>query len=491
MKPVRTESDFIGTMDLPTDAYYGVQSLRAKENFPITGSRLHPLFIKNLALVKKSAAIANRSAGRLPDRLAAAIIQACDEIIAGWFWDQFIVDAVQGGAGTSANMNANEVIANRAIELLGGHKGRYGLINPNDHVNMAQSTNDVIPTAGRLTVIGLLEPLIGRLRELAEALEEKSQQFDHILKIGRTQLEDAVPMRLGQSFHAYASVIRRDVARLGDVRAELYTLNLGGTAIGSAINVDPVYFRSVVPVLAELAGLPLRQADDLFDATENLDGFVSVSGAVKTCAVSLSKICNDLRLLGSGPRAGLSEITLPAVQNGSSIMPGKVNPVIPEVVNQVAFSVMGNDVAITMAAEAGQMELNAFEPVIFYKLFESIGMMTQAVHTLTDHCIRGITANEDRCRELLDASVGITTALCPYIGYQKSAEIAKKSLCSKIPVRELVLSEHLLSKAQLDEILDPLVMTEGGMRTGKILGEDPALQAATDSSLDRSRITGG
>ena len=460
MMNTRTEKDSIGYMNVPEDAYYGVQAQRASENFQITGLHMHPAFIINMARIKKAAAITNRNALRLSPDKSDAIIRACDEIIHGKWMDQFIVDPIQGGAGTSANMNINEVIANRAGELLGGKKGAYDKIHPNDHVNMAQSTNDVIPTAGKLTVLTLMTPLIQELRRLHDALMKKSEEFDDVIKMGRTQLQDAVPMRLGQTFHGYASMIERDILRLTDVSREMYTVNLGGTAIGSCINTSPAYLHNIVPCLSSITGYPLLQAKDLFDATENLDGFVSVSGAVKTCAVDLSKMCNDLRLLSSGPRTGLGEIHLPAMQNGSSIMPGKVNPVIPEVVTQAAFLVAGHDLTITMAAEAGQMELNAFEPVVFYNLFESLTALTGAVSTLTDHCITGITADRERCRTLMEASAGIATALCPYIGYQKSAEIAKAALKSNRTVRELVLEEHLMTAAELEQILDPYAMTE-------------------------------
>ena len=455
----RIEADSIGSLEVPSDAYYGVQSLRAKRNFPITGTPIHPVMIQNLAKIKKAAAISNREAQRLPKEKAAAIIYACDEIIAGKLKDQFIVDGIQGGAGTSANMNANEVIANRAIEILGGTKGDYTIVHPNDHVNMAQSTNDVIPSAGKLTVLDLLPDLLHALESLHAALLDKSQEFDHILKMGRTQLEDAVPMRLGQSFHAYATMIERDIRRIERARKELFTLNLGGTAIGTTINASDYYLHHIVPTLAAVTGYPLMQADDLFDATENLDGFVTISNTLKTCAVNLSKMCNDLRLLSSGPRTGFGEINLPPMQNGSSIMPGKINPVIPEVVTQVAFHVIGNDTTITMAAEAGQMELNAFEPVVFYSLFSSIASMTGAVNTLVKNCILGITANEKRCEDLVSKSVGITTALCPYIGYQKAASIAKKSLKTGESVTSLVLKDELLTQKQLDNILDPYALT--------------------------------
>lgn len=456
----RLESDSIGRMEVPAEAYYGVQSLRAKRNFSITGNRLHPAFIKNLAKVKKAAAITNRNGMVLEAETAEAIIRACNEIIKGKFAEEFITDAIQGGAGTSANMNINEVVANRANEILGGRKGDYSRVHPNDHVNMAQSTNDVIPTAGKLTVLDLLRPLVRELGRLEMELTAKAEEFDDVIKMGRTQLQDAVPMRLGQTFHGYAAMAARDKKRIQDTYKEMFSVNLGGTAIGSAINVSEHYLYTVVPNLSKITGYPLKQAKDLFDATENLDGFVAVSGAVKICAVNLSKMCNDLRLLSSGPRTGLGEINLPEKQNGSSIMPGKVNPVIPEVVSQVAFHVIGHDMTITMAAEAGQMELNAFEPVVFYNLFESISTLKKAVETLADNCISGITANRERCKELVEGSVGMATALCPYIGYRKSAEIAKTALKTGKTIRELVLEEKLLSESQLCKVLDPYAMTE-------------------------------
>ncbi len=459
-KTTRTEADSIGTMEVPIDAYYGVQSLRARHNFPITGQGMHRVFIKNLALVKKAAAITNRAAGTLEPEKAAAIVAACEEVMAGGLADAFIVDAIQGGAGTSANMNMNEVLANRAGELLGDALGSYAKVHPNDHVNMSQSTNDVIPTAGKLTVLDLLDTLLVRLANLRAALDEKSVEFDDVLKMGRTQLEDAVPMRLGQTFHGYSSMVARCEARITTVKSEMCVVNLGGTAIGSAINVSPYYLRNIVPNLVALSGYPLHQAADLFDATENLDAFAAVSGAVKSCATSISKMCNDLRLLSSGPRTGFGEINLPAMQNGSSIMPGKVNPVIPEVVNQAAFLVMGNDVTVTMAVEAGQMELNAFEPVIFRALFEEIDVLRNSIDTLTVNCIKGITANRERCRELMEMSVGVATALCPYIGYTKAAAIAKEALRTHRSVRDLVLEQGLLDEKTLDEVEDPYSMTE-------------------------------
>ena len=456
----RMEHDSIGALNVPAEAYYGVQSMRAATNFQITHRPLYPVLIDSIVMVKKAAAITNEKSGKLDQQIAQAIIQACDEILDGNLRDQFIVDAIQGGAGTSANMNANEVIANRAIEILGGTKGDYSIVHPNDHVNMSQSTNDVIPTAGKITVLKLLPQTIKELEKLEKAMKEKEAEFDDILKMGRTQLQDAVPMRLGQSFGAFAHVLKRDIKRLKNVMDEMKVLNIGATAIGTAINVDPYYLANISYELSKVAGISLKQADDLIDATQNLDGFVSVSGVLKTCAVDISKISNDLRLMSSGPRTGLSEINLPARQNGSSIMPGKINPVIPEVVSQVAYLIIGHDYTITMAAEAGQLELNAFEPVLFHHLFESIDTLKEAAATLTKHCITGITANKGQCEEYIEKSVGISTALCPYIGYAKSAEIAKKSLKTGISVKELVLEEGLLKEEELKEILKPEKMTQ-------------------------------
>ena len=369
------------------------------------------------------------------------------------------MDPIQGGAGTSANMNINEVLANRAIEILGGEKGNYDIVNPNDHVNMCQSTNDVFPTAGKITAIKMIHQVILQLERLYNALIAKSFAFENILKMGRTQLQDAVPVRLGQCFNAYATMVSRDIDRLIKSLDEMKTVNLGATAIGTSINAPLSYVKNIVPTLKTVVNLDLKQARDLIDATQNIDCFVAVSGILKTCVVNLSKMCNDLRLLSSGPKTGIGEINLPAKQNGSSIMPGKINPVIPEVVSQVAFNVIGNDLTITMAAEAGQLELNAFEPILFYNLFESLETLSHAISTLVDNCIIGITANEDHCLELLEESVGIATALCPYIGYKKSAEIAKSSLKTGIPIRKLVLKNGILTKEKLDSILNPATMT--------------------------------
>ena len=465
----RVEKDSIGVKDIPEEVYYGVQTLRAAENFHITGLNMHPEIINSLAYIKKASAITNCEVGILEKKKAQAIVQACDEIIEGKFHDDFIVDPIQGGAGTSLNMNANEVIANRAIEILGGKKGDYTIVNPNDDVNCGQSTNDVIPTAGKMTSLHLLQNLKKQLLRLYDALNEKAKEFDHVIKMGRTQMQDAVPIRLGQEFKAYSVAVMRDIHRMDKAMDEMRTLNMGGTAIGTGINADENYLRRIVPNLSEISGMEFIQAFDLIDATQNLDSFVAVSGAVKACAVTLSKMSNDLRLMSSGPRAGFGEINLPAKQNGSSIMPGKVNPVIPEVVNQVAFNIIGNDMTITMAAEAGQLELNAFEPIIFYCMFQSIDTLGYAVETLVDNCIVGITANEERCRQLVENSVGIITAICPHVGYEKTADIAKKAINSNESVRSLILKENIMDEEELSRILDPIHMTEPGISGKDVL----------------------
>ncbi|MCI9161802.1 MAG: aspartate ammonia-lyase [Lachnospiraceae bacterium] len=468
MKRYRMEHDSIGEKEVPEEAYYGIQTLRAYENFYITGLKMHPELINSVAQIKKAAAITNFEVGELDKRIADAIVRACDEIIAGKLHDQFIVDPIQGGAGTSLNMNANEVIANRAIELLGGKKGDYNLVNPNDHVNFGQSTNDVFPSCGKMAALKLLDHAQDELKRLEKALTEKSVEFDSVIKMGRTQLQDAVPIRLGQEFHAYASAIKRDIRRFENAKDEIKSLNLGGTAIGTGLNADVQYFKRVVKNMSTLTGQDLIQSYDMIDATQNLDSYASVSGIVKNCAITLSKMSNDLRLMSSGPRTGFGEINLPAKQNGSSIMPGKVNPVIPEVVNQVAFNIIGNDVTIAMAAEAGQLELNAFEPIIFYNLFQSIETLTFAVRTLIDNCIVGITANEEHCRKMVENSIGIITAICPYVGYETAANIAKEALRTGRLVRDLILERKLMDLEQLKTILNPYTMTEPGIR-----GKDP------------------
>ena len=469
MNDYRMEQDSIGEKRIPKEAYYGVQSLRAMENFSITGRHLHPEMINSLARLKKACAMANGAAGVMDMKVATAIEQACDLILDGRFHDQFIVDPIQGGAGTSINMNANEVIANIAIELMGGTKGDYSIVHPNDHVNYGQSTNDVIPTAGKMTALVLLHSLENTLEQLCKALRKKAVEFDSILKMGRTQMQDAVPIRLGQEFGAYASAVERGLQRLKITKEELLSINMGGTAIGTGLNADTGYFRNISATLSALTGYSFRQAPDLIDATQNIDCFAAVSSALKNCAISISKIANDLRLMSSGPRTGFGEINLPARQNGSSIMPGKVNPVIPEVVSQVAFKIVGNDMTIAMAVEAGQMELNAFEPVVFESLFQSITILNNAVQTFILNCVIGITANEERCRELLDSSVGIITALCPHIGYAKAASLAKEALKKQVSVRSLVLEKNILTQQELDTILNAYGMTQPGISGKELL----------------------
>ncbi len=454
----RVECDSIGSRRIPGEAYYGVQSLRGMENFQITGQRLRPEFIDSLAEIKKACALCNYQVGELTADITDAICRACDEILEGRLHDQFICDPIQGGAGTTANMNANEVIANRAIELLGGVKGDYSLIHPNDHVNRAQSTNDVIPSAAKITAAKLLKRALFQLDRLEQALKEKEEAFHHIIKMGRTQMQDAVPIRLGAEFGAYRKAIQRDIVRLNRVLREMYAINLGGTAVGTSLNANPEYVDALAPTVAEITGLPIVKADDLIDGTQNLDSFAYVSSALKTCAISCSKMANDFRLMSSGPRCGFEEINLPAMQNGSSIMPGKVNPVIPEVVSQAAFCIIGNDMTITMAAEAGQLELNFAEPVLYHKLFESILALTGATQTLVDNCIVGITANEERCRELVDGSVGVITAICPKVGYTESADIAKTAIRTGESVRNVLMEKKLFSEDEVEQLLDPQTM---------------------------------
>lgn len=465
----RIEKDSIGKKQVPVDAYYGVQSLRGKENFSISGQTLHPEMIKALTYIKRACAVVNSKAGLLDNDVEAAIVQACDEILAGKFWDQFITDPIQGGAGTTANMNANEVIANRANEILGGALGAYDKVHPNDHVNMSQSTNDVYPTAGKIGALQLIPQLEHELSAMVASLLAKAQEFDDVIKMGRTQLQDAVPIRLGQEFFAYASLLKRDLKRIQRACKALQYVNMGASAVGTGINVDLLYFVEIVPEISRVTRLELKQVDDLIDATSNLDGLTDVSSCLKTLAINLSKISNDLRLMSSGPSTMVADILLPPRQNGSSIMPGKVNPVIPEVVNQIAFRVLGNDLVTSLCAEAGQMELNAFEPVLFYSLYESITMLTHGIHTLRVNCVDGIVANREKLKHDMEKSVGMVTALVPHIGYEKSSIIAKKALESGRTIRELVLEAGYLSEAELEEILDPWAMTRPGIAAKHLL----------------------
>jgi len=469
---VRIEKDFLGTKEVPMEAYYGIQTLRAVENFPITGYRIHEELIIAMAMVKKAAALANMETKQLNPRLGEAIVQAAGEIIEGKWHDQFIVDPIQGGAGTSINMNTNEVIANRALEIRGEKKGDYFALSPNTHVNMSQSTNDAFPTAIHLATLSLLEKLIETMGELLDAFQRKAAQFDSVIKMGRTHLQDAVPIRLGQEFEAYSRVLGRDIKRIKQTRDHLYEVNMGATAVGTGLNADPRYSKRVVELLAELSGFPLKNAEHLVDATQNTDAYTEVSAALKVCMINMSKIANDLRLMASGPRAGLSEISLPARQPGSSIMPGKVNPVMCEVVNQVAFQVIGNDHTICLASEAGQLELNVMEPVLVFNLLQSLSMMNQVMKAFKTYCLEGIEANEAKCREYVEKSVGVITALNPHLGYEAAARIAREAILTGRPLRELCLEAQVLTEEELNLILDPYEMTEPGIAGKMLLFQD-------------------
>lgn len=466
---LRVEKDFLGSKEVPVDAYYGIQTLRAVENFPITGYRIHDELIRAMATVKKAAAVANMEIRQLNPRIGNAVVQAAQEIIDGKWHDQFIVDPIQGGAGTSINMNANEVIANRAIELLGGTKGDYFAVSPNTHVNMAQSTNDAFPTAIHIATLSQIEKLLVTMEQLLEAFRSKAVQFDGIIKMGRTHLQDGVPIRLGQEFEAYSRVLARDIKRIKQTRDHLYEVNMGATAVGTGLNADPRYIKRVVEVLAELSGLPLINAEHLVDATQNTDAYTEVSSALKVCMINMSKIANDLRLLASGPRAGLGELQLPARQPGSSIMPGKVNPVMAEVVNQVAFQVIGNDHTICLASEAGQLELNVMEPVLVFNLLQSLSMMNQVFQAFRVHCLEGIEANEERCKQYVEQSVGVITALNPHLGYEVVARIAREAILTGRSVRELCLLYNVLTEEELQIILDPYEMTNPGIAGAELL----------------------
>ena len=463
MSEMRVEKDLLGEKPVPAAAYYGIQTARALENFRITGLTIHPALVKGLAQVKKAAAMANHELGYLNADVTGAIIRAADEVIEGQWRDQFLVDPIQGGAGTSANMNANEVIANRAIELLGGTKGDYSLVSPNDHVNFAQSTNDVFPTAIRLAVLARLSDLLEAVHRLEDALRAKAEEFDDVVKMGRTHLQDAVPIRLGQEFGAYASAVQRGRMRLKQASTALQEINMGATAVGTGLNADAAYAPLVVRLLSQVTGRVLRCPDDLVDATQSCDVFVAVSGQVKALAVALSKIANDLRLMASGPRTGLKEINLPEMQPGSSIMPGKVNPVMAEVLNQTCFYVMGADLTITMAAEAGQLELNVMEPVLAHSLLGALDALTGAVSLFTERLVRGVTANRERCEQMVASSVGLVTALNPVIGYKAASAVAREATQTGRPVREIVLEKGLLTPDELDRLLEPHALTEAGI----------------------------
>ncbi|HJQ67930.1 MAG TPA: aspartate ammonia-lyase [Blastocatellia bacterium] len=462
----RIERDSLGERELPADVYYGIQTARARENFPISGFKPYPSFVTATVQIKKAAARANSALGALDPRIAEAIVQAADEVLAGGLREQFVVDPFQAGAGTSHHMNVNEVLANRAIELLGGEKGDYSVVHPNDHVNMGQSTNDVIPTAIRLAALELASDLVLELDRLAAAFRAKAAEFDRIVKSGRTHLQDAVPVRLGQEFGAYSAAMAKNSDRVRHAASELTELGLGGTAAGTGLNAVPGYRERVVAELNDIINNALfgqgalRRTDDYFESMQSMSPFVQVSGALRTLATDMTRIANDLRLLSSGPNTGLAEINLPAVQPGSSIMPGKVNPVMAEMTNMVCFQVMGNDQTIVMAAQAGQLELNVMMPVIAFDLLMSLTIMTNALKVLRERCVEGITANEERCRWYVERSVALVTALNPRIGYARAAEIAKRAISKGKTIRETILEEKLMTPEEVAEVMDTYAMTE-------------------------------
>jgi aspartate ammonia-lyase len=482
----RVERDSLGEVRVPADAYYGAQTQRAVENFPISGLAAPPALVTATVQVKKAAAAANAVLQRLPARIADAIITAADEILEGKLRDQFVVDIYQAGAGTSHNMNTNEVLANRASEILGGARGEYTLVHPNDHVNMGQSTNDVYPTATRIALLSMVTALLDAAQELANGLEARSRAFSHVLKTGRTHLQDAVPITLGQEFGGFAANVRHAATEIARTAEQLYELNLGATAVGTGLNAGDDYTREAVARLAEYTGAPFRPAANRFRVTQSMGDVLACSGAVRRLAVEVGKVASDLRLLSMGPRAGIAEIQLPAVQPGSSIMPGKVNPSVPEMVNQVCFQVIGCDAAILAAADAGQLELNVMMPVIAWNALHATGILTQAMSVLQTRCVEGIRADEARCRELLDRSTALATALSPYIGYAATADIAKTSVQTGRPIRELVRKRRLLPDAELDAILSPEAMTSPG-----VPGQNRHDQQAQAPKTDSRGRTGG
>ncbi len=460
---MRTEHDFLGEMEVPDEVYYGVQTLRAIGNFQITGQTIDPDFVQSFAKVKKAAALANMSTGRLDAKIGNLLVQAADEIISGQMLDQFPVDPIQGGAGTSVNMNVNEVLCNRALELAGQPKGRYDIISPNNHANMAQSTNDSFPTAIKVCLSYKAKKLTAALDRLATELEHKSVEYKDILKMGRTHLQDAVPITLGQEMGSYASSVRRGMKRIDQAVASIHVINMGGTAVGTGLNAEPAYISKVAETLSEVTGEQYVTADNMIDATNNTDGFADVSAALKTTALVLIKMANDFRLMASGPRCGLNELKLPKRQPGSSIMPGKVNPVIAEVLDQACYQVIANDMAVSLGVENGQFELNVMEPVISFNLFNSFKYMTNAVDTFVDKLLTGLEPNREQCQEWLDKSVGVVTAMLPHIGYENAAMIAKEAYNTGKPVREVILEKNLVSRSDMERILAPRQMTTPGI----------------------------
>jgi len=458
----RIEKDSLGVMEVPVDAYYGIHTVRAMENFSISGLRAEPSFVNATVLIKKAAARVNMSLGLLDEARGMAIVHACDEILEGRLREQFVVDVFQAGAGTSHNMNLNEVIANRAIEIMGGMKGDYSIVHPNDHVNLSQSTNDVFPTAMRLASISMLKQFLPTLIRLEVTLKAKGEEFYHVVKSGRTHLQDATPIRLGQEFTGYSVCIRKNIERIEMASEGLYELGIGGTAVGTGMNSHPLYRGMVIEELRKETGLDLKACDDLRESMQSMTPFVAISGALKGISLDLIRISNDLRLLSSGPMTGLREIELPAVQAGSSIMPGKVNPSVAEMLDMVCFQVTGNDLTISMASQAGQLELNVMMPVISHNLLQSIKILNNGVSAFTERCIRGIKADMDRCWEYAEKSLGIVTALTPYIGYEASARIAQEALSSRKGIKEVAINKGVLSREELERVLDAERMTEPG-----------------------------
>ncbi|MBD0381383.1 aspartate ammonia-lyase [Paenibacillus sedimenti] len=465
----RIEKDFLGEKKVPSEAFYGIQTMRAIENFPITGVTIHIELITALAEVKKATALANMDTHMLPRRIGEQLVAAAEEVRQGGLLDQFIVDSIQGGAGTSINMNMNEVLANRTLELMGEEKGHYFHCNPNNHVNMSQSTNDVIPTAIKIAAFRLTEQLLIAMKTLQAAIARKEIEFDDVIKMGRTHLQDAVPIRMGQEFGAYARVIDRDIKRITQASQGLLSVNMGATAVGTGLNAKPAYVESVMQHLKEQTGLPIELAEHLVDATQNMDAYTELSAALKVCAVNLSKICNDIRLMASGPRVGLGEIKLPPRQPGSSIMPGKVNPVMAEVVNQVAFQVIGNDHTICLACEAGQFELNVMGPVIAFNLLQSLKIMRNAAGVFERFAVEGMEADRERCKAYVEQSFGIVTALNPHLGYEVAAQLVKEAVRTGLSLKELILEKQLLTPEEIEEILNPIQMTTPGIAGERLL----------------------
>ena len=460
---MRIEHDFIGELEVPENVYYGVQTMRAIDNFHITGQTIDPDFVQSIAKVKKAAALANMATGRLDKKIGDALVQAADEIIGGQFLDQFPVDPIQGGAGTSINMNMNEVLSNRALEILGQPRGRYDIVSPNNHANMAQSTNDSFPTSIKVCLNHKAGKLTDALDRLATELEKKAVEYKDVLKMGRTHLQDAVPITLGQEMGNYASAVRRGIRRIQHAQEGIHTINMGGTAVGTGLNAEPAYIRKVAETLSEVTGEKYVTADNMIDATNNTDGFADISSSMKVTALVLIKMANDFRLMASGPRCGLSELKLPKRQPGSSIMPGKVNPVIAEVLDQACYQAIAHDLAVTLGAENGQFELNVMEPVIAHNLFGALNCLTNGVNTFVDKLLVDLEADEASCKAWLDRSVGVVTALLPHIGYEQSAALAKEAYTTGKPIRQVIMERHLLEKERMERILSPRAMTTPGI----------------------------